>query len=83
VQRYERGELIEEIKVGGRGGTLVTPVFKYIEENELEVDSMIYLSDLEVWDYPEQAPHYPTAVGIQLGSGKASTFGETTYLKAA
>jgi predicted metal-dependent peptidase len=83
VQRYERGELIEEIKVGGRGGTLVTPVFKYIEENELEVDSMIYLSDLEVWDYPEQAPHYPTLWVSSWDQAKPAPFGETTYLKAA
>jgi predicted metal-dependent peptidase len=83
VQRYERGELIEEIKVGGRGGTLVTPVFKYIEENELEVDSMIYLSDLEVWDYPEQAPHYPTLWVSSWDQAKPAPFGETTYLRAA
>jgi predicted metal-dependent peptidase len=83
VQRYERGELIEEIKVGGRGGTMVTPVFQYIEENELEVDSMIYFSDMEIWDYPEQAPHYPTLWVSSWDQAKPAPFGETTYLKAA
>lgn len=83
VQRYERGELIEEIKVGGRGGTLVTPVFKYIEDHELEVDNMIYLSDLQVWDYPEHEPNYPTLWVSSWDQAKAAPWGETTYLKAA
>jgi len=83
VRRYERGELIDDMQVGGRGGTLVTPVFKYIEENELEVDNMIYLSDMQVWDYPEIEPDYPTLWVSSWDQAAPAPWGETTYLKAA
>jgi hypothetical protein len=47
------------------------------------VDSMIYFSDMEIWDYPEQAPHYPTLWVSSWDQAKPAPFGETTYLKAA
>ena len=83
VRRYERGEVIDEIHVGGRGGTMVSPVFQYIEDNELEVDNMVYLSDLQVWDYPEKEPSYPTLWVSSWSHATAAPWGETTYLKAA
>ena len=80
VRRYEQGEEIEKIEINGRGGTRVKPVFDYIEEHQLQVDNMVYLSDLEIWDYPENPPHYPTLwVSSYLGS-KEAPWGDTTYL---
>jgi len=80
VRRYEQGEEIEKIEINGRGGTRVRPVFDYIEEHQLQVDNMVYLSDLEIWDYPENPPHYPTLwVSSYLGS-KEAPWGDTTYL---
>jgi len=80
VRRYEQGEEIEKIEINGRGGTRVKPVFDYIEEHQLPVDNMVYLSDLEIWDYPENPPHYPTLwVSSYLGS-KEAPWGDTTYL---
>jgi predicted metal-dependent peptidase len=83
VRRYERGEVIDDIHVGGRGGTSVTPVFQYIEENDIEVDNMIYLSDLQVWDYPDVEPDYPTLWVSSWSQATAAPWGETTYLRAA
>jgi predicted metal-dependent peptidase len=83
VRRYERGELIDDMQVGGRGGTAVAPVFRYIEDHELEVDNMIYLSDMEVWDYPEIEPSYPTLWVSSWDQAKPAPWGETTYLRAA
>lgn len=82
VRRYEQGELIEDIKVGGRGGTLVTPVFDYIEDNQIDVDQMVYLTDLEVYDFPEE-PHYPVLWVSCWENAKPAPWGETTYLRAA
>tara|TARA_R100001460_G_scaffold25992_1_gene52395 strand:+ start:187 stop:1311 length:1125 start_codon:yes stop_codon:yes gene_type:complete len=80
VRRYEQGEEIQKIEINGRGGTRVKPVFDYIEEHQLPVDNMVYLSDLEIWDYPENPPHYPTLwVSSYLGS-KEAPWGDTTYL---
>lgn len=82
VRRYEQGELIEDIKVGGRGGTLVKPVFDYIEDNQIDVDQMVYLTDLEVYDFPEE-PHYPVLWVSCWENAKPAPWGETTYLRAA
>jgi predicted metal-dependent peptidase len=52
VERYEQGDEIKVFSHKSRGGTLVQPVFDYIRHNGIEVDHMIYLTDLEVWDFP-------------------------------
>jgi predicted metal-dependent peptidase len=80
VTRYERGEEIREIKVGGRGGTMCSPVFEIIEREKMHVDHMVYLTDMEIFDYPNGSPHYPvTWVSCDL-DGKPAPFGHTAYL---
>ena len=81
VRRYEQGEEVQMVEIGGRGGTLVKPVFDYIEEHQLPVDNMVYLSDLEVFDYPENPPHYPTLWVSSSMRSDPAPWGETTYLK--
>ena len=81
VRRYEQGEEVQMVEIGGRGGTLVKPVFDYIEEHQLPVDNMVYLSDLEVFDCPENPPHYPTLWVSSSMRSNPAPWGETTYLK--
>ena len=45
------------VKVGG-GGTRFDPPFDYVEENDIEPDCFIYLSDLEA-RFPQTEPDYP------------------------
>lgn len=59
VTRYEGGETITMLDAKGRGGTCVMPVFDYIEDNQIEVDHFISLTDLEIHDFPKDAPDYP------------------------
>ena len=59
VDYYGQGEDVQSINSKGRGGTEVTPVFDYIEEHGLPCDSFIYFSDMYVYDFPANAPHYP------------------------
>ena len=80
VRRYEQGEEIEMIEVNGRGGTLVRPVFDYIEENNINVDNMVYFSDMCISDYPE-CPHYPTMWVSAYAIGSPAPWGETVFLK--
>jgi len=80
VRRYEQGEEIEMIEVNGRGGTLVRPVFDYIEENNINVDNMVYFSDMCISDYPE-CPHYPTMWVSSYAIGSPAPWGETVFLK--
>jgi len=60
VQEFERDEEIELEPKGG-GGTCFAPVFNYIEEEMVEKPTcMIYLTDLETWDWEEfEEPNYP------------------------
>ena len=81
VKRYEQGEEIQMIEIGGRGGTEVKPVFDYIEKHQLPVDNMVYLSDMEIFDYPENPPHYPTLWVSSSMRSDPAPWGETTYLK--
>tara|TARA_R100000654_G_scaffold46033_2_gene72182 strand:- start:4007 stop:5152 length:1146 start_codon:yes stop_codon:yes gene_type:complete len=80
VKRYEQGEIIEKVGLGGRGGTRVTPAFDYVEENQLPCDNMVVLTDLEISDFPDR-PDYPVLwVSTDIGSDKAP-WGEVAILK--
>jgi predicted metal-dependent peptidase len=80
VTRYERGEEIREIKIGGRGGTNCSPVFEIIEREKMHVDHMIYLTDMEIYDYPRVGPDYPVTWVSCDTSGNPAPFGQTTYM---
>ncbi len=82
VKRYEHGDIIEDIKCNGRGGTCVMPVFDYIRLNNLNVDSMIYFTDLGIWDYPKQVEFPLLWVSTDVNQDEAPV-GNTTYLKVA
>lgn len=69
VDTYERGEVIDVLPVKGRGGTLVTPVFKYIEDHDLNPETFIYFSDMEVGDFPKTQPPYPVLWVNSDGNG--------------
>ena len=81
VERFEQGDDITAIKLGGRGGTRVTPVFDYIEDNDMPCDNFVYLSDMEVDDFPD-APDYPV-MWVSTGSRFAEQppFGEIATLE--
>jgi len=82
VIRYEHGDIIEDIKCNGRGGTCVMPVFDYIRLNNLNVDSMIYFTDLGIFDYPKHVEFPLLWVSTDVNQDEAPV-GNTTYLKVA
>ena len=61
AKTFMPGDNITELHVTGRGGTCFKPVFEYVEKQDLEIDQMIYFSDMEVsnYNFPDQAPYYP------------------------
>ena len=61
AKTFMPGDNITELHVTGRGGTCFKPVFEYVEQQDLEIDQMIYFSDMEVgsYNFPDQAPYYP------------------------
>lgn len=79
VVEYQQGETIEELDSTGRGGTRVSPVFDYINEHDLPVDSFIYFTDLHVWDFPS-APDYPV-LWVSTGLDEAP-FGDVVLARS-
>ncbi len=83
AKTYQKGETVPVIAINDRGGTRVTPVFKYIEENRIPCDQMIVLSDMQIGDFPDVPPRYPVLwVSSDLRS-KPAPWGKSTWMKAA
>mgnify|MGYP003624652022 FL=1 len=81
VIRYEQGEEIEKMSANGRGGTCVAPVFDYIKDNDVEVDSLIYFTDMGIHDFPKEEQQYPVLwVSTDMNSNDAP-IGQTTFMK--
>ena len=81
VKRYEQGDVIDNIVIGGRGGTMVGPAFKYMDENIDSVDNVIVFSDMGICDYPQDVPDRPVLWVSSWHLGDPAPFGETVYLK--
>ena len=79
VDRYEQGDEVVAFNHKSRGGTNVQPVFDYVRDHDLPVDHMIYLTDLEVWDFPK-AVDFPLLWVSSSPSAKAPV-GETVTIK--
>jgi predicted metal-dependent peptidase len=78
VNTYYSGELIEELDSTGGGGTRMTPAFEWINENAPHVDSVVCLTDLYIWDFPEE-PDYPV-LWVSTGDDSAP-FGEVVMAR--
>ena len=79
VERFEKGDEITLFNCKSRGGTNVQPVFDYVRDHDLPVDHMIYLTDLEVWDFPKSVD-FPLLWVSSSPSAKAP-IGETVTIK--
>ena len=57
IERYERGDIIECLNSKGGGGTDPMPIFKYIEDNNVNVDSMVCITDMEFHNFPSHVDY--------------------------
>jgi len=64
--------------VGG-GGTSFVPLFKWIEEQGIEPEVVIVLTDM-YGDFPREAPEYPV-IWASTSEGIVAPFGETIEIK--
>jgi predicted metal-dependent peptidase len=67
-----------EIKPCGGGGTAFSPIFRYIDKENLEPSACVVLTDLECSDFGE-CPNYPV-LWASTAKGNAP-FGETVLIK--
>ena len=68
----------DELMVQGGGGTSFHPVFEYVEQNNIEPEALVYLTDLEVYSYPDEPP-YPV-LWVSTTPAEVAPWGQTTYL---
>ena len=80
VNELDQPSDLEELKqevnkdgIGGGGGTRFAPVFQWLEDNDIEPDMLVYLTDLE-GSFPPREPHYPT-IWANIKPGKKAPFG--------
>ena len=83
VTRYEQGEPVEAVEAKGRGGTRVKPVFQYVEDNNIDCDAMVYLTDMGIWDWPDAEPDYPILWVSTDTNANDAPIGETTHIAMA
>lgn len=79
VDEFEQGDEVTTFKYTDRGGTLVQPVFDYVEEHSLPCDQMVYLTDLEVFDFPKRVD-FPLLWVSSGGAGQVAPIGETVRI---
>ena len=67
----------------GYGGTVLSPIFKYVEDNQIEGDCIVILTDGEVCDNfkPEDQPYLPVLWCVTKdGTDKYLPFGEICHI---
>jgi predicted metal-dependent peptidase len=80
AEEYSRDDLPLHLKPVGGGGTSFIPPFKWIEKHNKDIACMIYFTDLQCNDFPDQ-PSYPV-LWMQHGDyGNDVPFGEIIKLK--
>jgi len=78
VDVFEQGDVVKFDPKGG-GGTSFEPIFKYIEENNIEPACFIGVTDLE-GSFPDVAPGYPV-IWVCDQKGATVPFGEVLEVK--
>jgi len=58
----------------GGGGTAFEPVFEWVEQQEIQPDMLVYLTDTQ-GSFPDQEPHYPV-IWCSIWQGSRVPFGE-------
>lgn len=72
------GDEYSNRKLGGRGGTCFKPPFRYLDEHDIHVDKVIYLTDME-GSFPND-PGIPTLWVSTVSRNTAAPFGDVVYL---
>jgi predicted metal-dependent peptidase len=77
---YQAGQPISLTPFGG-GGTDFRPCFRWLEDNGIFPQTMVFLTDL--WgEFPKAAPEYPV-IWVSTGSNRPAPFGQVVPMAAA
>lgn len=75
IQQYEvltKADLPLKGRVTGRGGTDFTPVFDHIRRNDIQIDALIYFTDL-YGPWPSDPPPYPVLWAVKSSASASSS----------
>lgn len=78
VEMLYPGDEYSNRKLGGRGGTCFKPPFRYLEEHDISVDKVIYLTDME-GTFPKD-PGIPTLWVSIISRNTTAPFGDVVVL---
>lgn len=78
VEMLYPGDEYSNRKLGGRGGTCFKPPFQYLEEHDISVDKVIYLTDME-GSFPKD-PGIPTLWVSIVAKNNTAPFGDVVVL---
>lgn len=82
VQEWEPQDYPVTLTAHGRGGTLFQPAFDWLVENDIEPVCLVYLTDMQPCDIPED-PGYPVLWVDYAGGGAPDlSFGERIVIEA-
>lgn len=79
IDTFEHGDEVTRFNYTDRGGTLVMPVFQHVRDNDIPCDQMVYLTDLEVFDWPDRVD-YPLLWVSSGRAGQKAPIGETVRI---
>jgi len=78
VDEVTDSDELNTLKPHGGGGTDFRPVFDWVDENDIEPDALVYLTDM-MGTFPDHAPAYPVIWGDIYGRCKAP-FGDVVSI---
>lgn len=81
VEMLYPGDEYTRRELGGRGGTCFKPPFRYLDEHDISVDKVIYLTDME-GSFPSD-PGIPTLWVSTVSRNKTAPFGDVVFLDVA
>jgi predicted metal-dependent peptidase len=79
VEEFTADDLPIVLQPRGGGGTSFRPVFDWVEQEGVQPDALVYLTDM-CGDFPRQEPSYPVLWGSTSGHGNAP-FGDIIHVK--
>jgi len=79
-EEFLPSELPLELHPTGGGGTRFSPVFRWVEDNGIQPECLVYLTDLQCRDYAKHTPEYPVLWACTEREYNDPPFGDVVHV---